>query len=74
MGNKDKNRSLKSRFLDNIRSQDLFGEPVQVSQHRQKTMKTHTGGIVSIIIILGMLIYLHKKLQIVFTRGNTELS
>jgi hypothetical protein len=37
-------------------------------------MKTHAGGIVSIIIILGMLIYLHKKIHIVFTRGNTELS
>ena len=37
-------------------------------------MKTHVGGLVSIFIIIAMILYLHKRLHVTFTRGNTELS
>ena len=69
-----KKKGLYFKIIDEIRGQDLFGQPAEVCSHQEKTMKTRIGGLFSIFIIVGMLSFLYAKIKIVFTRGNSQLA
>ena len=44
-------------IYDNVRSQDIYGQPIQLNYEGDDTFKTIPGGILSIIILFLMLCY-----------------
>ena len=64
---------LDSKLTSKIKSMDSFSHPIHLTYRGQSSIKTLTGGILSIIFGLLILTYFLYRMQMVVSRGDNKL-
>lgn len=57
-----------------MRDIDFYGQPVGIKYKGDEVFKTHIGGCISMVFLLGMLIYSGYLFNVMFQRSNIDVT